>query len=351
MFASDDKLAKISKLIEQAEHFARHGEQGSADAALARADAMMVKYSIDRAFLESVKPAGTREVPTSVDIAFVPSSDPFRYEMRELLRALAESARVRVAFRGNWKESQAILVGFPSDIEYCRMLWTGVYFAFVSRVNPSWDTALTADQNIKILKESGKKWAEIAIEANAHGFECAPNDGRLKAAYRRACKAEGVEPTAHTQRHGAYRASFVEAFTYTVTARLRKQADAAAGIVRDNPGSELVLADRSVYVDDKFYDMFPNMRPMSAEEMAKWAQQSAEARATEEARRAGLTDKQRADEDRKRAKQHAAYARDADRDYARRYDAAGDSAGRRAGQSVDLGGAKVSQSARKGLES
>lgn len=346
---TEDVLAKIAKLIERASHSAT--PEAERDLCLERADAMMVKYSIDRAFLESVKPAGTREAPTSVDIAFVPISDPFRYEMRELLRALAESSRVRVAFRGNWKESQAILVGFPSDIEYCRMLWTGVYFAFVSRVNPSWDTALTADQNIKILKESGKKWAQIAIEANAHGFECKPNDGRLKAAYRRACKAEGVEPTAHTQRHGAYRASFVEAFVYTVTARLRKQADAAAGIVRDNPGSELVLADRSVHVDAKFYDMFPDFRPMSDEERAELRRDREAAMAAEKARRASLTDEERKAEDRQRAKQTAAYAREYDREQARRYDEAGDSAGRRAGQSVDLGGAKVSGSARKGIQS
>lgn len=330
MFASNDTLAKIAKLIEQADHFRRHGEDGSADAALARADAMMTKYAIDRAMLDLAKPANTREVPTSVDIDF-PDSEHWGDELSLVLGTLASGARLRVTLRP-WRR-QAILVGFPADIEYVQMLWTGIYLAFVSKIDPGWDADRPADENIKILKESGRSWGWIAEQANEHGFECTPNDGRLKAAYRRQCRAEGVEPTAHTQRHAAYRASFVQSFCSTVRSRLYRQNRVSEDIVQSS-GNALVLADRFGDVEAKFYEMFPNLRPTSQEDLDKWREE-------EEARRAKLTEKQREAEDRRNARADARAQARWEREHAKLQDRAGSKAGRAAGESVDLGATKM----------
>jgi hypothetical protein len=345
MFAGNDHLAKIAKLIEQAEEFRRHGEDGSADAALARADAMMVKYAIDRAVVESHKPRNQREMPTSIDFTFVPIVNPWYFQLAEMLGAIADAARCKFAFRSE----KAFLVGFESDIEYARMLWNGVYFAFVSKLDPSWDTARPVDENIKILKEAGWSWPRIATVANAHGFECSANDGRLKAAYRRQCKLEGVEPTPHTQRHEAYRQAYARSFAGTIRTRLWRQQRAAKDQVAET-GTAVILADRFGDVEARFFEMFPNLRPMSTEELKKLRAEQDARDAAEQALYEAMTPTQKAAYDRKQAKQRQRDAADWEREHAKRQDAAGAAAGRSAAAQVDLGGTKLGPRDNKELE-
>lgn len=343
-FSQQDRLDKIAKLIERAN---RAGSDAEREACLAKADEMMTKYAIDRAFLEANKTRMEKEHPTSIDIDFIRSGEPWFDDFRRLLAEVAESARIRCAVRSG----KAFLVGFSDDIEYARMLWSGIYLQFVSRIDPSWNTSLSAEENIKILKEAGRKWGYIADTANAHGFECTANDGRLKAAYRRQCKLEGVEPQSHTQRHEAYRAAFASAFVRTVTWRLRGLREAAEGVVASVPGSAVALRDRFGDVDSRFYEMFPHLRPMTDEELAESIRRMHDLDKAEQARLDAMTPEQRAAEEKRRQREERAAQGEWERRMARRQDAAGKAAGTAAGQAIDLGSEKLGGNARKGIQS
>jgi len=330
-------LDKVSNLVGKAEDFRRHGEHGSADAALALADKMMVKYAIDAALLESHRPKNEREVPISIDIVF-PSEHVFEDDLFLLISSITQHARCKTVVRA-WG-GKATVVGFPVDVEYVRMLWTSAYLAFVSKLDPSWDASRPADENIKILKEAGWKWDDIATQANAHDFPCKSNDGKLKAAYRRQCKLEGVEPVPHTQRHAAYRAAYAEGFQRTIRYRLEIQRRAAEDVVSKTAGSAVALRDRFSDVSDAYYELFPHLRPMSAEALAKY-------RAEQQAKLDNMTPAQRAAqeraEQRERKQSHARW----EREQAKRQDAVGRAAGSAAAQQVDLGATKVNADSTK----
>jgi len=330
-------LDKVSKLVEKAEDFRRHGEHGSADAALALADKMMVKYAIDAALLEQSRPKNERETPVSVDIAF-PEEHAFEDDLSFMLFSIVSHARCKAIIRA-WG-GKATVVGFPADVEYARLLWTSTYLAFVSKLDPSWDASRPADENIKILKEAGRKWGEIAVQANGHGFACAPNDGKLKAAYRRQCKLEGVDPQPHTQRHAAYRAAYAEGFQRTIRYRLAAQSAAAEDVVSNTAGSAVALRDRFADVNEAYYEMFPHLRPMSDVEQA-------ERDAAEAALREKMTPAQRAAQERREKREREQNAARWEREQAKRQDAAGRAAGSAAAQQVDLGATKVSPDSTK----
>lgn len=320
-------LDRVARLIEQAEQFRRHNEEGSASAALARADAIMLKYAIDRSMAEAArKDPSERQTPISKKIPFVSEWSEFYEGLQLMICNIAKHCRVKVVTGPQLVEPIATLVGFPEDVEYCQMLWTSVYLQFVSKIDPKWDPELSAEENVKILKDAGRKWGRIAEDANAHGFPCTANDGRLKAAYRRQCRIEGVEPTAHTQRHVAYRASYAKAFSARIAARLREQRKAQEETVAATPGSAVALRDRFADVLQAFYELFPHLRPRTAEEREKAGREWREWWD-------GLSDKEKARYEKMRARQRQAQEN--------MHDPAGSRNGDRAASVVDLGANKV----------
>jgi hypothetical protein len=340
-------LDKVAKLITLAEH--ANTSDIEREAFLAKADAMMVKYAIDRAVIESRKTAGEqREEPVSVTVPFIRDGVDFEDQYTSMFSAICNHNRTRAVIR-TYRE-EATIVGFPTDVEYTQMIWNSVYFAFVSKLDPSWVVDRPADENIKILKEAGWKWARIADVANEHGFECTATDGRLKAAYRRQCKLEGVQPTSHTQRHAAYRASYAEAFSATIASRLYRMREAAEDQAASRgTGTALALRSRADTVNEEFYRLFPHHRPMSAEDRAEARERSEAYRQAEEARLAAMSPAQRAAEERREAREQARWEAQYEREQAKKQDAAGRRAGQSAAATVDLGAAKVGSEQRKAI--
>lgn len=337
----ESMLARVQRIVDIAKACEKAGNDADARASYAKADAIMTKWAIDRALIEFNRPVGEkREEPISVTIDFNGTGE-FSEEMSNMLAGVVRHNRCQAVIRA-WR-NEAIIVGFPEDVEYTQMLWAGLILAFSSRINPSWDPERPADENVKILKEAGRKWAYIGELANEHGFPNRPNDGRLKAAYRRQCKREGVEPTPHTQRNEAYRVSYARAFSAEIRARLARLRKAADDQVksRTEPGTALALRSRSDDVISKFYEVFPHLKPMTPEEKARLKEQMEADRLREELRRASLTDKQRAEEDARNRRQQDRERAQWEREHARTNDRAGSQAGTRAARTVDLGAEKV----------
>lgn len=344
-------LDKVARIIEHGKACQAAGNQADAEADFAKADAIMVKYAIDRAIVEALKVSSgeQREEPVSVNIPFIRDGVDFEDEYVAMFSAICNHNRTRAVIRPYREE--ATIVGFPADVEYTQMIWNSTYLAFVSKLDPSWVVDRPADENIKILKEAGWKWGRIADVANANGFECTATDGRLKAAYRRQCKLEGVEPTSHTQRHAAYRAAYAEAFSATISSRLYRMRRAAEDQVasRRGTGTELALRSRKDTVNEEFYRLFPHLRPMSAEERAEAMERSELHRKAEAARLAAMTPAQRAAEERREAREQARWRAQYEREQAKRQDAAGRRAGQSAAATVDLGATKVGTDQRKAI--
>lgn len=343
-------IARVERCIEQAKEFERFGEEGSAQAAYARADAIITKHRIDRALINmSEKDKTRRDKPIRVDISFDFATD-FASDLSNVLASILSHCDCKGVIR-EWK-NQITIVGFEPDIEYAQMLWASVVLAFASKINPTWDPERPADENIKVLKEAGRKWQYIADFANKNGFECTANDGRLKAAYRRQCRLEGVEPTAHTQRNAAYRAAYAESFCVGIRARLcemKRSADDVAA--QGEPGTAVALRNRSQDVFDLYYELFPHLRPMSDEERAKRRAEYEEEQARLAEMLAAMTPKQRAAHEARQRREDARNRAQWEREAARRQDAAGSKAGRNAARSVDLGSNKVGTGRRGEIES
>lgn len=68
--ASETMLARVERLLEQAKHFRRHGEDSSADAASARAETIMLKHSINAAKLAARRVANLRDELQTLSLPF-----------------------------------------------------------------------------------------------------------------------------------------------------------------------------------------------------------------------------------------------------------------------------------------
>lgn len=324
MTAPDEKIMeRVAALIAKAERTENDHEKA---AYFAKADALVHKYALDMAQINSLRSKDEREKPTQAEINF-PWSD-WDSELSFMLRTICEASRVRIVRKGYL--NKFVIVGFAADIEYVQIVWMSVHLAFMAKLNPTWSKDREFDLNVKILKEAGFPWGAIANQANANGFpDVKSNDGKLKAAYRRQCRAEGVEPTNHTQRPKAYRTSYAMYFRHSIQMRLYDQVEAQRKAT-ETSGAALALRDRISEVDDLFYSLFPNLSP-EAQRLAQEARDRAE-----EERRAKMTPKEREEEDRQNEKDNARFDKAEQLRRKRLYDASGAKAGRSAGNSVDL---------------
>jgi Protein of unknown function (DUF2786) len=307
--------------------------------ALAHADRLMTKHAIDQAML-AVGQTSRREEPVSKRVALWREGE-FTDEYRQLVRSLAAHHRVRCVYHGiKGSGGNYTLVGSQSDIDYFEMVWTGAYLTFVAKLDPTWNSAQTEEENVYRLKEAGIKWREIAEMGQ---FDW-PDGGKLIRMYKRYCKAHGLDATPQTQRHGAYRASYARAFVAQIERRIDTQHVARVTQVSQTTGAELALRDRKTVVDEAMYAMFPNLRPPSEAELAEYRRKSEEvmARQLEEelARRAKLTPKQREAEDRRQQREREREDRRWEREWRAEHDDQGAIAGRRAADSVDLSGGR-----------
>lgn len=314
--------------------------QAERDAAFARADRLMTQHAISEAMVRAARGREEREEPAvRAEVRLYDAGTEFDEQWHALVRGLARHNRVR-AVSHSLRPGTYTLVGFPDDLSYFEIIWTGAYLTFVAKMTPVWSATETEHENVYRLKEAGVKWRDIATMGQ---FDW-PDGGLLIRMYKRHCKVLGVEPTPQTQRHAAYRASYATAFVKQIQYRILLQTKVREGQVSATPGAEVALRDRSADVAEKMYELFPELRPMSEVEYAKLATEQAAliARwdAEEAARRAALTQAQRDAEDRKKAREEARSDRDWERNQRARHDSQGAQAGRAAADQVDLSGGR-----------
>lgn len=333
--AEEKILSRVQKLLDKAN--ANGVTEEERKLFLDKADELMFKHSIDEAMLMASMSKEDRRKPISERFHAADPDAPHWEKFRTVLMYIANLQRVRSAFH---YDGDVTLVGYFEDVEYVKMKWLNVYLHFSKTINPRWDTALSPEHNAYNFHRSGTAWTEV--EAIAHLNGCSWNIKRLRAGYRAYCDHIGEEATRMTQRNFAYKESFAEAFRTRIAIRiveLMEERDKMAS----EAGALVAVKDLGLEVDEMYYDLFPNLRPESAE--AREAREAAKRAAEEEKLRwlESLTpaERRKYDEEKERlarneAKRNAQYWRDQERRERKLRDTAGAANGRASADKVDL---------------
>lgn len=137
---------RAATLLARAEDFRRHGEDGSADAALALAEKIMLKYSIDVAVLAARRDASA--VSESIVTQTVEFTGIYRVALAvqfdQLVRAF--SATIRSFISKRERAEVLHLVGYESEVRNLRTLITSIQLQAVASLNRWWRTYEYRDQ-------------------------------------------------------------------------------------------------------------------------------------------------------------------------------------------------------------
>lgn len=342
-----------SKIMERIRAFlaiANNAPEGDPEreSALSAANALMTKHAIDMAKLDAERDPLSRRVPISMRFQIFddPSAADWWANFRTILSEIIYANRCQGAFHYGYN-NEITIVGMSEDVEWCQMLWMQIFFEFMSKIKPTWEKNRTVGANVMAFKEAGYDWRSIWEAARLANDGDSP-DGQLfydpqkarwlmreyRAEQRRTGKAH-----VGTQRHGAYRRSFVEAFTQRIAARLEEMRNANTAASK---GNELVLASVEDRIKVEFYNLFPRFHPdFLAQERERWEAEETEARRKDQEWLESLSEKQRRKVLEEREAKERAQARKDARYWAKkeahnRPDEAGFRAGRAAAEAVSL---------------
>lgn len=142
MTAPESVLARIERVLASAEDFRRHGEDGSADAALARAEAMMLRYAVDAALLAQRDAAREREEFDELVTDFTGIyRHIFLLGASELLGALGTIVVFQDHRVGGERISRLRVVGHASDVQHARVLGASIQTQCLAALERWWRTA------------------------------------------------------------------------------------------------------------------------------------------------------------------------------------------------------------------
>lgn len=308
--AEEKILDRVAKLLERANH--KNTGAPERDACLKKADMLMMQHQIDEAMLATRRVGAQRSEPIVGEAVFVRKDDEFYEVLTKVVSVFMNLCKVKVLVSTGYEkdangsysyplvEKNALKIcGFPDDVEYFRMLWTGAFLVFSGKLSPRWDNSQTLAWNIRAQKESGTKWGVIYDLALANGWSgyrrvgkvpvdtpvidphlpstpeqekvagafydsllpvgrCPKDGGYFKKLYELQCKLVGVEPTNHTQRNAAYRESYAYGFLAEIQQRAIEMRRIREQHVASTGGAAVALRDRSMIVLDFFSEMFPN---------------------------------------------------------------------------------------------
>lgn len=341
------------KILNQVRHMldkANHPNTGEAERELClrRADTLMLRHAIDQAMLDATKRDDRRQPIPNRFRAFERWGDGWEYtsKFQTIIWELARTYRCKAAIH---PDGDVTIVGMPDDVQYFEMIWTNIYFGFITKMYPRWQDNLSFEHNVYNYKTAGYKWPEIRDVAREHQHHVPwPDGGMLIRAYKKHARVVGDERQIKTQRHAAFRESYAEGFTRQVCRRLEdfryESAETAKG-----SGAELALVDVEERVKEEFYNLFPDFRPMTAEQLeelrAAQRKQEEEAASRLQEELDAMTPAQRRKYEEAQERQRIKDAKDSDRYWKdleekreRNYDPDGMRVGRSSGNSVDLGG-------------
>jgi hypothetical protein len=270
--AEDTILQKVQKLLDKAWSTTFEGEK---QALLAKADELMVKYSIEQVQLLSPDRPSTAAVikgstPELREILYYGQGDQglgydqnTRETMARLFYSLAIHHRVRVGQYG-WSMSKC--VGYPADLDFLEMMFLSLRLHILQTMDPTVEMDESWEDNLAKFKNAGFKWENIHAKLKRHpSYQFAsqpwtrPIGVRFTAVYKKWCDINLSDPSERVMANPKqWRESFMDGYTAEISRRLTEMRIATQ---KANPNLPALLADRKPVLDEAFYEWFPEQRP------------------------------------------------------------------------------------------
>jgi len=266
----DDLLRKIAGLLAKAESTEFEGER---DVFLAKADELMMKYSIELWELEQANQGRIDQrqpVIRDFDYNWAFESGPFPEiadALWTLFNSVARHANCVIVFhkqhysheKGGYASGMVPVIGTESDLGYMTLLFSSLMTQLVAAVHPKVDTNKGYEENLRTFREAGWGWLEVAKVMQEAGYDLGMtvSDARHKEAhaYRRWCKRMGIDQNyAHFK---TYRRNFGYGFVSALDTRFREMRSEQAQKL--GTGMELALRDQREINREFMFAQFPDM--------------------------------------------------------------------------------------------
>jgi hypothetical protein len=267
---TDDILRKVRALLAIADD--ERAPDGERDAARQRAEALMFKYRIEEATAVSQgysgEDGGLR--PVWRTIVLTKASSEFEHHYRMLAATVSQHVGSRYVLKYVYGQNDTELIaefcGYESDLRYGDVLLTSMLLEFGKRLEPKHDPNLSFDENAYHMRMAGmerKRITRILLGDWATENEMKAKNRKVTAAVKRECERRGEDPNIVLGRGNnmkTFRDSYAEGFVnqmWTRLSRMREAHGAETGAV--------VLRSRKEYVDEAFYEKYPDRRPKPAD--------------------------------------------------------------------------------------
>lgn len=259
-------LRKVQALLDKAES---SGFTAEADAARAKADQMMMAYSISMWEVDQRCKPEERAKPEIRRYDLVMDNSPVVEQMQTLFAVLCGHLRVKAVYFGFGdkpvksypRQLFAKVVGFPQELDYLEIMFLSLRVQILGSLEPKPDPKFDFEDNLVLLKESGMKWERIH-ELLQPGVPWSRTHGvRYTKMYTDHCVREGKERMYTSPI--VYQRNFVEGYAHKVSSRLydirmtRERHDQDGGT-----GVGLMLRDKSHLINELYDETFTNLKTL-----------------------------------------------------------------------------------------
>jgi hypothetical protein len=267
----DEVLRKVQALLDKAEST---GFTAEADAARAKADQLMLAYSIEMWELDKRRKPEQRATPEIRKFHICMSDNPVSEQLEGVFMTLCNHWRVRSVYYGFGRtprkgqspwEQYAKVVGFPQELDWLELMFTTMRLHIGTNLEPKPDPALDFEDNLVKMKEAGMKWERIhellrpdVPWSRTHGV-------RYTKMYTDHCLINGKERMYTSPL--TYQRNFVEGYRMQISSRLwdiRQYRQDPSG---SGNGMELMLRDKKVLIDELYDETFKDLKSRKAKKM------------------------------------------------------------------------------------
>jgi|SRR5215471_5483239 len=264
----EDLMRKIQGLLAKAEATTFEGERLSF---MEKADELMMKYRIELWELqqrESGMISERQPVIRDFDYHFAFESGPFPEISDALWSMFLATARYcncvvvfhKQHYSGERREYAGYVVpviGTDADLGYLALLFSSLMTQLIDQIRPKYNPNIDYYQNLRVFKEAGWNWLEIAALMQENGFHTDVTTDKARHltahAYRRWCKATGVDQNYSNWK--TYRRNFGAGFANTISKRMSEMQYEA--VQKAGESMSLALRDQLMVNRDFMNAEFP----------------------------------------------------------------------------------------------
>jgi hypothetical protein len=269
----DALMRKVHGLLAKADDAACTPPE--AEAFRAKAEALMFRYRIDEAMLAQAAPAGAELKPEWKDWVVCGALSEWATHYQHIARDVMNHVGVRGVFkqglRDVYDEDGRIIdkarmyyceaVGYESELRMAEGLYTAAQMAFSGRLEPKYDPALSDQVNAYNMRSAGMEGWRIAMAI--YGRDDKALRPKVRAMFKAEAIKRGEDPSVLLGKGNsvkAFREDFALGFVFTLADRLRQMRNAR----NEMEQAGLVLASRNEAVNEAFYAVYPQYRPVDA---------------------------------------------------------------------------------------